>query len=333
MDRLTSIEISVVVPIYNEEETIPELYRRLSGVFEKLGRAHEIIFVDDGSTDGSFELLRRLHERDHAVRLIRFSRNFGHQVAVTAGVDHASGDAIVIIDGDLQDPPETIPALIDKWQEGYDVVYAVRSRRQGESKVKAATASVFYRILKRLANIDVPVDSGDFRLISRRVAASLVSLRERNRYIRGLTSWIGYSQAGVTYERAKRYAGQTKYPLRKMIKFALDGVTSFSFVPLQLATVIGLCVAALCLAYLSYVVYLAVFSDVTVRGWPSTMVAILFLGAVQLIAIGIIGEYLGRIYDEVKQRPLYIIGEIVGFETAIRSEQNALASHETEVRV
>jgi dolichol-phosphate mannosyltransferase len=314
MTSTNHVNLSVVIPVYNEEENIPELYRRLNDVLHKLGKTFEIIFVDDGSEDRSYDMLRSLHEDDEAVKLVRFSRNFGHQVAITAGIDYASGDAIVIMDADLQDPPEIIPKLIEKWEDNYDVIYAVRESREGEGRFKRMTASLFYRILKRLANIDVPMDAGDYRLISRKVASSLKSLREKHRYVRGLTSWVGFHQTGVSYKRPERHAGEAKYTIRRMLNFALDGITSFSFVPLQIATVLGFVVAVCCIVYGLYVVYLALFSDSTVRGWALAMVAILFLGSVQLIAIGIIGEYLGRIYDEVKQRPLYVVSETIGFD-------------------
>lgn len=314
MPTSQQVYLSVVIPIYNEEETIPELYNQLRPVLSGLERPCEIIFVDDGSRDGSLGLLQDLHRRDPSVKVLSFSRNFGHQVAVTAGIDHTSGEAVVVMDADLQDPPEVIPRLVARWEEGHDVVYAVRESREGERRFKLATAKVFYRLLNRLSNIDVPYDAGDFRLISRRAADSLSSLRERNRYIRGLTSWVGYTQTGVTYDRASRHAGETKYSLRRMLRLALDGMTSFSFVPLQFATFLGFFIAVVCIVYSLYVIYAAVFGDATVRGWASTMVAILFLGSIQLITIGIIGEYLGRVYDEVKQRPLYIVRESLGFE-------------------
>lgn len=306
--------ISVVVPIYNEAPILPELHRRLSAALSSLSEAYELVFVNDGSQDGSADLLRAMVSSDRHVRLIDLSRNFGHQIAITAGMDHAAGAAVVVIDGDLQDPPEVIPELVAKWQEGYDVVYAVRERREGESFFKRATAAAFYRLINRITNVDIPVDTGDFRLMSRRAVEALKKVRERNRFIRGLVSWLGFRQTGVRFVRQERFAGQTKYPLRKMLKFAFDGITSFSFLPLQLATYLGFIVSVASFLGILYVVYLRLFTQETILGWASLMAAILFLGGVQLITLGIIGEYIGRIYDESKGRPLYFTQEVLGFE-------------------
>jgi dolichol-phosphate mannosyltransferase len=302
---------SIVVPVFNEEEVLTELYKRITSVMDKLGEPYEIIFVNDGSNDGSLELMKTLHSQDNRVKIINFSRNFGHQIAITAGLDYASGEAVITIDADLQDPPEVIPSLIDKWKEGFDVAYGVREKRAGESFFKLATASIFYRFLGKVTDTDIPPDTGDFRLMSRKVVDSLKNIRERNRFVRGLVSWVGFPQIGVNYKREKRFAGCTKYPLRKMLKFAIDGISSFSFLPLRIASYGGFVISGVGLIYAIYVIFVKLFTTKMVPGWASLMVAILFLGGVQLIAIGIIGEYIARIGQETKQRPLYIIREII----------------------
>jgi len=303
--------LSVVVPVYNEIEVLPLFYQRVTAMGAGLAPMdYEVIFVDDGSRDGSADALRELAERDPHVRVLRFSRNFGHQVAITAGVDHARGDCIVVIDSDLQDPPEVIPRMIDKWREGFDVVYGVRAKREGETRMKLWTASLFYRMLNRMTSIDVPLDVGDFRLLSRRAADQLTKLRESDRYVRGLVSWIGFRQTGVEYDRDRRYAGETKYPYRKMLKFALDGITSFSTIPLRLATWLGYAASAFAFLYLASVFVQKLFG-ITVQGWATIMVAMLFMGGVQLICIGIAGEYIGRIFTEIKARPIYIVEELI----------------------
>ena len=305
--------LSVVLPIFNEEEVIPELYRRLTDVLEGLGEPYEIVFINDGSSDQSFQLLSHLAAQDRRVKVVNFARNFGHQIAITAGLDHSRGQAVVVMDADLQDPPEALPALITKWREGYDVVYAVRAERQGEGVVKRGTASLFYRVLRFLTKVDIPADTGDFRLMSRRAVDALGRLREHHRFVRGLSSWIGFRQTAVPFVREARYAGETKYPLKKMVKFAFDGITSFSFAPLQLATYMGFGAAAVGFCYILYAIALKVLTDRLVAGWTSLVVAVLFVGGVQLITLGIVGEYIGRIYDEVKRRPLYIVADTVGF--------------------
>lgn len=311
------MSISVVVPIYNEAPIIPELHRRLTAVLAGVADSYELVFVNDGSRDASLDLLRHLVTSDPHARLVDLSRNFGHQIAITAGMDMARGDAVVVIDADLQDPPEVIPELIAKWREGYDVVYAVRARREGESFFKRATAAAFYRVINRITNVDIPVDTGDFRLMSRRAVEALKKVRERNRFIRGLVSWLGFRQIGVRYVRHERFAGETKYPLKKMLKFAFDGIASFSFLPLQLATYLGFVVSVSSFLGILYVLYLRMFTQETILGWASLMAAILFLGGVQLITLGIIGEYIGRIYDEAKGRPLYFTQEVLGFNQEI----------------
>lgn len=305
------IVYSIVVPVYNEKEVLSELYKRITSVMDKLSEPYEIIFVNDGSNDGSLELMKTLYSQDSQVKIISFSRNFGHQIAITAGLDYASGEAVITIDADLQDPPEVIPDLIDKWKEGFDVAYGIREKRAGESFFKLSTASIFYRFLGKITDTNIPADTGDFRLMSRKVVESLKNIRERNRFVRGLVSWVGYRQIGVNYKREKRFAGRTKYPLRKMLKFAIDGVSSFSFLPLRIASYGGFVISGLGLIYAVYAIFIKLFTTKTVHGWASIMVAILFLGGVQLIAIGIIGEYIARIGQETKQRPLYIIKEII----------------------
>jgi len=274
------------------------------------GLDHEILFVDDGSRDDSYRQLAALAAEDPRVRVLKFSRNFGHQIAITAGLDHARGDCVVVIDADLQDPPEVVPALVEQWRQGFDVVYAVRSERDGETAMKLLTASAFYRLLNRLTDIQIPSDVGDFRLMSRRAVDQLKQLREKDRFVRGLVSWIGFNQTGISYSRDKRYAGETKYPYSKMIKFAFDGITAFSTAPLKVATWTGYLSAFLAVLYLLSV-FVQKALGYTVEGWATIMVALLFLGSVQLICLGILGEYLGRVFNEVKLRPMYIVEEFV----------------------
>lgn len=307
--------VSVVLPIFNEVQTLPALHARLAGVMCELGESYELVFVNDGSRDGSLEFLKKLAVEDSKIKVISLSRNFGHQMAITCGLDHARGAAVIVMDADLQDPPELIPTLIEKWREGYDVVYAVREERQGESLFKRATAALFYRLICRLSRVEIPADTGDFRLLSRRAVEGLRATTERNRFVRGLVGWIGYRQTGVRFVREERAAGETKYPFRKMLKFAIDGITSFSFVPLQMATYFGFLISGASFLYIVYAVLQKLLTDRPVTGWTSLMVAMLFLGGVQLITLGIIGEYIGRIYEEVKQRPLYLVDETFGFES------------------
>lgn len=306
--------LSVVVPVYNEIAVIDVFYERLKSTVDSIeDMAHEIIFIDDGSKDGSSERLISLADSDSGIKVIKFSRNFGHQVAITAGIEIAKGDAVVVIDADLQDPPEVIRDFIEKWKEGYDVVYGVREQREGEGRMKLLTAALFYRVLKSIIKIEVPVDTGDFRLMSRRVVNHFKELKETDRFVRGLVSWIGFKQAGVMYKRDRRYAGQTKYPYSKMLKFALDGITSFSSVPLKLATWLGYFTSLLAFLYLSTVFFQKIMG-ITVKGFATIMVGMLFLGGVQLICLGIIGEYIGRIFNETKQRPMYVIEDIYPHE-------------------
>jgi len=309
---LTASKLSIVVPVYNETEVIDAFYERMTAVARSLPfDAYEILFVDDGSGDDTWARVREFALRDPAVRPLKLSRNFGHQAAITAGLDHARGDCVVIIDSDLQDPPEVVPEMVERWRDGYDVVYGRRSSRDGEGQMKLLTASAFYRLLNRMTRVNIPVDVGDFRLLSRRAADQLRGLRERDRFVRGLVSWIGFRQTGVTYARDRRYAGDTKYPFRKMMEFALDGITSFSTVPLKLAMWLGYAASMLAFIYLGSVFVQKFILRNTIQGWATIMVALLFLGGVQLICIGIMGEYIGRIFKEIKGRPLYVVEEFL----------------------
>jgi glycosyltransferase involved in cell wall biosynthesis len=280
-------------------------------MMDELDGSAEIVFVDDGSTDGSFDVMRKLHEADDRVRVLRMSRNFGHQIAITAGLDHARGDAVVIMDGDLQDPPEVVPALAAKWREGFEVVYAVRDDREGESRVKLATASWFYRFLGRLSEVGIPRDAGDFRLIGRRVVDAVKAMPEHHRYLRGMFAWVGYDQAGVHYTRDARHAGRTKFSMRKMLGFATDGIVSFSTVPLRLTLVLGFLVSLAAFVLAIFAVLAKITGAYTVPGWASITVGVALLGGVQLTVLGVMGEYIARIHDEVKQRPLYLMREVL----------------------
>jgi dolichol-phosphate mannosyltransferase len=311
LDRPT---YSIVAPVWNEEVLVSEFYQRVVATMEPLNEPFEIVLVNDGSMDRSPEIMRQIHAGDPRVKVINFSKNFGHQIAITAGIDYAQGRAVVVLDSDLQDPPEAIPSLIDEWQRGFQVVYAVRSEREGETAFKRVTAAIFYRLIRRITNVDIPADTGDFRLMDRKVVEALKAMREQKRFMRGLSVWVGFRQTGVTFKRDARKAGETKYPLRKMIRFALDGITAFSYLPLQLATYVGFISAALSLIGLVAVIILRLTGSAAFFGQASTLVSVLFLGGVQLIFLGIIGEYLGRIYDEVKRRPLYIVAEALGYE-------------------
>jgi len=305
---------SVVIPLYNEEEVVLECIRRVSGVLEDIDGDYEVIFVNDGSRDRTMELVQKECEKNRKLKVLSFSRNFGHQIAITAGMDHAQGDAVIVMDADLQDPPEVIKDLIAKYKEGYDVVYAVRSKRKGETFFKKFTSKVFYRFLRYMCSIDIPVDTGDFRLISRKVCNVMKSLTERNRYVRGLVSWVGFKQAAVEYVREERFAGETKYPLRKMLKLSMDGITSFSTKPLTMSKNLGFLTAAAGFIYMIVVVLQKFVFGRTVQGWASLAVLILLLGGIQLIMLGFIGEYIARIFDESKNRPLYIIEEKINIE-------------------
>jgi len=313
---MADIRFSIVAPCYNEEGNLPELYRRIKEVMDQTGEPWELVLINDGSADRTAEIMHELHAQDDRVHFIDFARNFGHQIAVTAGVDYAQGDAVVMIDSDLQDPPELVLEMIQKWREGYKVVYAIREERKGESWFKLFTAKLFYRLIFRITDVSIPLDTGDFRLMDRKVVDALKQMKERHRFIRGMTSWVGFKQTGVYYTREERFAGETKYPLRKMVKFASDAITGFSFFPLQLATYLGFVIAALSGLGVFGVVLARLFGNQAFFGQATTLVMVLFLGGVQLISLGIIGEYLGRIYDEVKGRPMYVVNEAVGFESA-----------------
>ena len=301
------ITYSIIAPIYNELDNLPELHRRVKEVMDSSGEPWELLLVDDGSTDGSTEKIRELAAADKHIRPVIFARNFGHQVAITAGWDYARGDAIVIIDADLQDPPEVILELAKKWREGYEVVYAVRAEREGETWFKTFTASMFYRLIRRITDVDIPVDTGDFRLMDRKVVNVLKQMKERHRFPRGMSAWVGFRQIGVEYKRAARHAGETKYPLRKMLKLALNAITGFSYFPLQVATFFGFLSAGVAILAIPVVAILRLAGSHFFEGQATTLISVLFLGGVQLISLGILGEYIGHLYDEAKGRPLYIV--------------------------
>jgi dolichol-phosphate mannosyltransferase len=303
------ITYSIVAPIYNEVESLPHLHRRVKQVMTALREPWELILVDDGSTDGSTDEIRALAKRDRRIRPVIFARNFGHQIAITAGWDYARGKAVVIIDADLQDPPEAIPELARKWKEGYDVVYAIRAEREGESWFKRISASLFYRLIYRITDVRIPVDTGDFRLMDRKVVDVLKSMRERHRFPRGMSAWVGFRQVGVQYKRSQRFAGVTKYPFKKMLLLALNAITSFSYFPLQVATYFGFFSAGIAILAIPLVIYLRMAGIPQFTGQATTLIAVLFLGGIQLISLGVLGEYIGRLYDEAKGRPLYITQE------------------------
>lgn len=306
--------VSIIIPIYNEEETLDKLFKRLEGALETVNEDIEYVCINDGSTDASIEILKHKAKKDRRIKVIDFAKNFGHQIAVTAGLDHCMGDCAVIIDADLQDPPELIPRLIEKWKENYQVVYARRTKRKGEGFLKLYTARLFYRFLKRMTKVNIPLDTGDYRLIDRTVIKTLKNMPERYRFIRGMVSWVGFNQIGVDYERDERYAGITKYPFSKSLSLAFDAIISFSFAPLRVAMFLGFIVSLMSFIYAIYVIYKEIFTDYEARGWPSLMVAILFLGGIQLITLGIIGEYVGRTSIEIKKRPIYIVKEKINYE-------------------
>ena len=318
---------SVVVPVHDEEESIRELHARLAPVLDGLDGGWELILVDDGSRDGSFEAMLELHRADPRVKIVRLSRNFGHQAAITAGIDLAAGEAVVVMDGDLQHPPELIPELAERWRQGFDVVYGVMTERARESRFKRWTASVFYRLLGRLADIEAP-PAGDFRLIDRSAVDAFTSLRERNRYVRGMFSWIGFRQTGVPYAAHERFAGETKYTLPRMLRLATHGILSFSNVPLRLVLALGFLVSGLAIAEAIYALIGKLGGFYVVPGWASIVFAVSLLGGIQLIVLGVIGEYIGLIYDEVKRRPLYLVRELHGFERAAAPETSGSIASE-----
>jgi glycosyltransferase involved in cell wall biosynthesis len=310
--------LSVVAPMFNEEETVREFYSRVTSALQ--GLTYELILVDDASRDRTPELLDELAATDPRVRVIYLSRNFGHQAALTAGLEHARGEAVAMLDGDLQDPPELIPEMLVRWRTGSDVVYAQRTRREGETRMKLTTARAFYRLFARVTGLDLAQNAGDFRLLDRRALDALLAMPERNRFLRGMTVWIGFHQTAVPYERDARFAGETKYTWRRMSRFALDAISSFSWMPLQLATLLGF-VFSICAFLALPLVVVARLTGIYVQGVPSLLFVVLFLGGIQLITVGIIGEYVGRIYDEVKGRPLYLVRETRNFSVAAREER------------
>ena len=302
--------LSVVAPLYNEEETLPEFHRRLAAV-RAGGGPHEVILVDDGSVDDTWRIALDIAAGDPHVRLIRLSRNFGHQAALSAGLDAARGDAVITIDADLQDPPELIPELVQRWLDGYDVVYAVRSSRAGEAHVRLAAISLFYRLLSAMTATEIPRDVGDFRLLSRRAREAILRMPERARFLRGMSGWIGYRQIGVEYARDPRYAGESKYPFKSLLRLALDGIVSFSVAPIRLVTGLGFALVVFCLGVFAWVLYVQFATPHHPAGWTSVIAVVLLLGGVQLLSIGVIGQYIGRIFEEAKRRPLYLVDEVV----------------------
>ncbi len=309
----SEVVYSIVVPVFNEEAVIAVTYERLKKVMDTAGQPYELLFVNDGSTDRTAQILSEFCQKDTNLKLINFSRNFGHQIAISAGMDNALGQAIVVIDADLQDPPEIILQMIEKWKEGYEVVYATRKQRKGETFFKKWTAAMFYRLLRSMTEVDIPVDTGDFRLIDRKVCNVMKNIKEKNRFVRGLVSWVGFRQTAVEYVREERFAGETKYPLRKMIKLSLDAMTTFSHKPLKLAIYLGFLFSSMSFLYLLFAIFERLFTPYTVPGWTSIMATSLFFNGIILTILGIIGEYIGRIYDETKDRPLYIISSKAGF--------------------
>ncbi len=310
--------LSLILPVFNEEEIIEELDRRLKEFLGQIEETWEVIFVNDGSKDHTLEMLTELAQQERRYKIVSFSRNFGHQAAITAGMDRAEGDAVVIMDADLQDPPEVVTDMVAKWREGYDVVYGQRSVRHGESWFKRITAAVFYRLLRMLIPIDIPLDTGDFRLMSRPVVLAMRALREQHRFVRGMVAWVGFKSTAVLYERPERFAGETKYPLRKMLRFAIDGITSFSILPLRLATWLGIMAGVVAIITSVWALYAGITGQ-TVPGWATIMIAVALASSAQLIMTGILGEYVGRIYEEVKRRPLYIVGDTVNMVATERS--------------
>jgi glycosyltransferase involved in cell wall biosynthesis len=318
--------ISIIVPCYNEQEVIQETHSRLVSVLEELNSPFELIYVDDGSQDQTADHLRKLQHSDGRIKVVFLSRNFGHQMAVTAGLDNVSGDAVVLIDADLQDPPEVIKDMVHHWYEGYDVAYGVRTDRQGETPFKLWSAKAFYRIMNRLSDVAIPLDTGDFRLMDRRVVEALKMMPERDRFLRGMVSWVGFRQIAVPYQRSPRLAGVSKYPLFKMIRFAADGILSFSLVPLRLAIWAGLLTFAMSIVGIIYALFVRLFTSSWVPGWTISFIAILFIGGIQLVFLGVIGEYIGRIYREDKRRPLYLVREKLGFNLDSKNRR----SHQQE---
>ena len=317
-----SVMYSIIVPMFNEEEVITTTFERLTEVMKQTNETYELIFVNDGSKDASATIISELANVHDEVVLIDFSRNFGHQIAITAGMDYANGQAIIIIDADLQDPPEVMLMMIEKWKQGYEVVYGKRIKRKGETWFKKTTAKLFYRLLRMMTSVEVPTDTGDFRLIDRKVCDVLKGLKEKNRFVRGLISWVGFKQTSVEFVREERFAGVTKYPLKRMLSFALDAITSFSYKPLRIATYVGFGISFFSFIYLIVVLYQRMFTDSTEAGWASIIALNLLFNGIILVLLGVIGEYIGRIYDEAKNRPLYIVREVVSQENIAHSSGN-----------
>lgn len=311
------VELSIVVPCYNEEPNLDYLFERLISVLEPLKMTYEIVCVNDGSKDNTLKLLVQHHHRNPIIKVINFSRNFGKEIALTAGIDYTTGDAVIPIDADLQDPPELIVELISKWREGYDVVYATRRSRQGESRLKQFTAHHFYRIIQRMTPVEIPPDTGDFRLMDRKVVDALKKLPEHNRFMKGLFAWVGYQQTSILYDRAPRFQGQTKWNYWKLWNLAIEGITAFSSLPLKIWSYIGISISLVSFVYASFLVIRTLVLGIDLPGYASLMVAVLFLGGMQLVSLGILGEYLGRVHDEVKRRPLYLVRDSYGFDKNI----------------
>lgn len=303
-------KISVVVPAYNEQEVLRAFHARTTSVLKELGEAYEILYINDGSTDGTLRLMHDLRSEDPSVTIVDLSRNFGKEIALTAGLDQSRGEVVIVIDADLQDPPELIPDFLDEWRNGFDIVYAVRTERAGESWLKRATAGAFYRLIQSMSRVAIPKDTGDFRLMSRRAVNALGRLREQHRFMKGLFSWIGYPSKPIYYKRDPRFAGETKWNYWKLWNFALEGITSFSIAPLKIATYVGLATASFAFIYAIFIIYKTMMFGEPIRGYPSLMVVVLLIGGVQLVFIGVIGEYLGRVFDEVKHRPLYLLNSV-----------------------
>lgn len=329
----TKPRYSIVAPIYNEEGNIPRLYERIRNVMDSTGESWEVVAINDGSRDRSLELLKELSAKDPRVKVVNFARNFGHQLAVTAGLHHTSGDAVVIIDADLQDPPELILEMIERWKAGYQVVYAVRQERKGESWFKLLTAKLFYRLIYRITDVDIPLDTGDFRLMDRRVVDALNAMPEHNRFIRGLTSWIGFKQTGVSYVREAREWGETKYPLKKMVRFAMDAVTGFSYFPLQIMVYVAFILGVLAVLAIPVISVLRLILGFQFLGGQVThIVLLLLLSSFQLFFLFVMGQYVARIYDETRGRPLYIVAERIGFDDKEKTAQEASPAPEPEIR-
>jgi len=316
---MDNIKYSIIIPVFNEEQVIEHTYERLKIVMDSMAEPYELLFINDGSRDKTVDILKHLGEADDHIKIIDFSRNFGHQIAITAGMDYAKGDAVIIIDADLQDPPELILEMIEKWKSGYDVVYAKRTARKGETFFKKQTAALFYRTLRAMTDIEIPIDTGDFRLIDRKVCEQMQNVHERNRFVRGLVSWVGFKQTAVEYERDERYAGETKYPLKRMLKLSIDGITSFSYKPLKIANYLGAALSIIGFIYMLVVLYQKLFTTTTITGWSSIIVIQLFFSGIILMMLGVIGEYIGRIYDEAKNRPLYIVQDVYSVENQAKT--------------